>query len=287
MPIQFEKVSYTYEKKSPFAHDALKGVDLLLEEGKTSAIVGKTGSGKSTLIQQMNALLNPTEGKVIIDDFVNSANKKERSKDLFSLRKKVGMVFQFPEYQLFEDTVEKDVAFGPRNFGMKKEEALQAAHEALRRVGLDESFDKRSPFQLSGGEKRKVAIAGILATKPSILVLDEPTSGLDPASAEETMALFEEIKKDGTTLILVTHDMDLVLKHADQVVVMEEGEIKKVCTPEELFSLSLEEYSLDTPKVYRFAKKAIEKGIPLSLEGLHDVSSLAEALCKALRKEKK
>ena len=278
MPIEFEKVSFVYEPKSPFRHDALRDVDLLIEEGVTTAIVGKTGSGKSTLIQHMNALLNPTSGKVKVGDFVNSSAKKERSKDLFSLRKRVGMVFQFPEYQLFEDTVEKDVAFGPRNFGASKEEALKMAHEALIRVGLDESFFGRSPFQLSGGEKRKAAIAGVLATKPSILVLDEPTSGLDPASAEETMQLFEEIKKEGTTLILVTHDMDLVLRHADKVVVMDEGKVVKVLPPEELFLAELGEYSLDMPKVYSFARKLQERGWVLDMKGVRDVAGLAKAI---------
>ncbi len=284
MPIEFFSVSYTYNPKSPFSHDALNNVSLKIEQGKTTAIVGRTGSGKSTLIQQMNALLNPSSGKVVIDDFVNSSLKKERSKDIFHLRKKVGMVFQFPEYQLFEDSVEKDVAFGPRNFGKKKEEAFEDAHQALRRVGLDESFDKRSPFQLSGGEKRKVAIAGILATKPSILVLDEPTSGLDPASAEETMSLFEEIKKEGTTLILVTHDMDLVLRHADTVVVMEEGKVVQVCSPSTLFTMDLEQYSLDTPNVVRFAKSLIENGFSLSLEGVRDVKTLAKAIAATYRR---
>lgn len=278
MPIEFEKVSFVYEPKSPFRHDALKDVDLLIEEGVTTAIVGKTGSGKSTLIQHMNALLNPTSGKVKVGDFVNSSAKKERSKDLFSLRKRVGMVFQFPEYQLFEDTVEKDVAFGPRNFGASKEEALKMAREALIRVGLDESFFGRSPFQLSGGEKRKAAIAGVLATKPSILVLDEPTSGLDPASAEETMQLFEEIKKEGTTLILVTHDMDLVLRHADKVVVMDEGKVVKVLPPEGLFLAELGEYSLDMPKVYSFARKLQERGWVLDMKGVRDVAGLAKAI---------
>ncbi|MDD3099220.1 MAG: ATP-binding cassette domain-containing protein, partial [Bacilli bacterium] len=178
MPIKYENVSFTYNAKTPFSYEALSDVSLDIIDGSFTAIVGKTGCGKSTLIQQLNGLLVPTSGEVIINDYVVAKSRKRRTKKIKELRKLVGLVFQFPEYQLFEETVEKDVAFGPKNFGASNEGALKSAHEALRLVGLDESFYKRSPFDLSGGERRRVAIAGILALNPNILVLDEPTAGL-------------------------------------------------------------------------------------------------------------
>ena len=201
MPIRFSDVFYTYNPKTPLASEALNGVSFEIEDGSFTALVGRTGCGKSTLIQHINALLVPAAGEVVVGEFVNSADKKKRSKKLYQVRRKVGLVFQFPEYQLFEENVEKDVAFAPKNFGASKEEALAAAHEALKRVGLGENFYKRSPFELSGGEKRRVAIAGILAFHPDILVVDEPTAGLDPRGASEMMDLFETVHKSGTTVI--------------------------------------------------------------------------------------
>ncbi len=282
MPIDFKKVFFIYNPRSPFQYEALNGIDLHLEDGRFIAIVGRTGSGKSTLIQHINALLSPTEGEVRIGDFVNApARRKKKGKDLKELRRRVGLVFQFPEYQLFEETVEKDVAFGPRNFGLGKEEALAKAHEALAKVGLGPSFYERSPFELSGGEKRKVAIAGILAIAPSILVVDEPTAGLDPAAAKDTMALFEKIHAEGTTIILVTHDMDLVAAYCEDVVVMENGQIAKHCPPSELFGRDLAEYSLQNPRVYDFALALRQRGLPIRTEGLRTVDDLAERIAEA------
>lgn len=282
MPVVYEHVSFIYNRKSPFETAALHDVSLTLEDHHFIALVGRTGSGKSTIISLINALANPTSGVVKIDDFVNSAEKKGRSKDVVSLRKKVGLVFQFPEYQLFEDTVEKDVSFGPKNFGMKKEKALEEAHKALALVGLDESFYKRSPFELSGGEKRKVAIAGILATHPSILVVDEPTAGLDPVASEEMVGLFKKIHDDGTTVIIVTHDMDIVAKYADTVVVMEQGKVERVCAPSELFEEDLEKYSLETPLLYKTIKDLNAKGMGLDPAKIKDVDSLAKAIKERL-----
>lgn len=278
MPIVFRALSYVYSPKSPFEFQALKGIDLTLEDGKFIALVGRTGSGKSTLIQQINALLRPTAGEVEVAGFINSADKKRRSKKINDLRKRVGLVFQFPEYQLFESTVEKDVAFGPKNFGASKQEALQKAHDALKRVGLGESFFERSPFELSGGEKRKVAIAGILAMEPDVLIVDEPTAGLDPAAAKDTMSLFKEINAQGVTIILVSHDMDLVLAYADIAVVMDHGEIKKVAPPSALFDEDLTQYSLQNPRVFAFAEALRERGMHIDLTGVKDVDDLAKAI---------
>jgi energy-coupling factor transport system ATP-binding protein len=281
MPIEFSKVAYVYNPRSPFQYEALSNIDLTIEEGGFIALVGRTGSGKSTLVSHINALLHPTSGKVTVFDFVNSANKKERSRDIKGLRKKVGLVFQFPEYQLFEETVEKDVAFGPKNFGLSNEDALKQAHEALKTVGLDESFYQRSPFELSGGEKRKVAIAGILAIHPQVLIVDEPTAGLDPRAAEETMALFQKIHQEGTTIILVTHDMNLVAHYAEKVIVMENGKIAANCAPIELFGRDLTEFSLETPNIYRFAQGLAKKGLKIDPSALKGVEDLASAITEA------
>lgn len=283
MPINFKDVSLIYSPKTPFAFNALKKVNFAIDDGSFVALVGKTGSGKSTIAQLMNALLTPTEGVVTIDDFINSKEVKKKGKAIKALRKHVGIVFQFPEYQLFEETVEKDVAFGPRNFGLSKEEALQKAHDAIKLVGLDESFYGRSPFELSGGEKRKVAIAGILALDPQILIVDEPTSGLDPKAAEDTMSLFKEINSQGKTVIFVTHDMDLVLEYADKAIVMEGGEVQVITKPSELFGNDLETYSLDNPKVFEFAIELKKKGFAIDFSNLRNVDDLASAIVKKLK----
>lgn len=282
MPIKYENVSFTYNAKTPFSYEALSDVSLDIIDGSFTAIVGKTGCGKSTLIQQLNGLLVPTSGEVIINDYVVAKSRKRRTKKIKELRKLVGLVFQFPEYQLFEETVEKDVAFGPKNFGASNEGALKSAHEALRLVGLDESFYKRSPFDLSGGERRRVAIAGILALNPNILVLDEPTAGLDPRGAREMMALFKGLHDNGTTVILVTHDMNIVLEYSDTVIVMEDGEVREITTPLELFNKENDRYSLETPLLYKFVKSLSDKGMALDIRMIKDIDSLAAAIALAL-----
>ena len=284
MSIRFSDVFYTYNPKTPLASEALNGVSFEIEDGSFTALVGRTGCGKSTLIQHINALLVPAAGEVVVGEFVNSADKKKRSKKLYQVRRKVGLVFQFPEYQLFEENVEKDVAFAPKNFGASKEEALAAAHEALKRVGLGENFYKRSPFELSGGEKRRVAIAGILAFHPDILVVDEPTAGLDPRGASEMMDLFEAVHKSGTTVILVTHDMNLVLSYADKVIVLDHGKIAKISDPVSLFKEDIEQYSLETPLIYSFVKRLQAKGVDIELGQAKDVESLAAQLADIKRR---
>ena len=280
MSVRFLEVSYRYGHKTKNEVLALDKLDFQVESGEFVAIIGRTGCGKSTAAQHMNALLNPTEGKVLIDEFVNASSKKERSKHLGQLRKKVGLVFQFPEYQLFEETVEKDVAYGPKNFGIGQEEALAIAHECLAEVGVDESFYQRSPFELSGGEKRRVAIAGILALKPDYLVIDEPTAGLDPFGTIAMMELFKRLHEQGITIILITHDMELVRCYAQRVLVLEKGKVVKDCTPNELFADDLKQYSLDLPKISEFLKDLNAKGISFSDNQASSIAMLAKAIAE-------
>ena len=217
--IKFEKVNYTYQPNSPFASRALFDIDLEVKKGSYTALIGHTGSGKSTLLQHLNGLLQPTQGTVRVGDIVVTSTSKQ--KEIKPVRKKVGVVFQFPESQLFEETVLKDVAFGPQNFGISKEEAEKIAAEKLEMVGLSKEFWEKSPFELSGGQMRRVAIAGILAMEPEVLVLDEPTAGLDPKARIEMMRLFESIHQTGQTVVLVTHLMDDVADYADYVYLLE------------------------------------------------------------------
>ena len=281
MPIIFRDVCYSYTDKNPMDHLALSHLSFTIETGSFTALVGRTGCGKSTLVQQINALFHPLSGEVEVDGYLNSSDKKKRTKKNKELRKKVGLVFQFPEYQLFEESVLKDVVFGPKNFGASKEEALAAAKEALALVGLDESFYERSPFELSGGEKRRVAIAGILACHPEYLIVDEPTAGLDPKGSQEMMDLFEDIHRKGTTIILVTHDMNLVLRYCDRVLVLEDGKLVADDKPSAFFQQDMDRYSLETPALYRFLQGLEAKGLKLEQDGITDVNSLAEAIVKA------
>ena len=281
MPIIFRDVCYSYTDKNPMDHLALSHLSFTIETGSFIALVGRTGCGKSTLVQQINALFHPLSGEVEVDGYLNSSDKKKRTKKNKELRKKVGLVFQFPEYQLFEESVLKDVVFGPKNFGASKEEALAAAKEALALVGLDESFYERSPFELSGGEKRRVAIAGILACHPEYLIVDEPTAGLDPKGSQEMMDLFEDIHRKGTTIILVTHDMNLVLRYCDRVLVLEDGKLVADDKPSAFFQQDMDRYSLETPALYRFLQGLEVKGLKLEQDGITDVDSLAEAIVKA------
>lgn len=235
MDIQFKNVSYAYEAGTPIEHTALENINLTILSQKVTAIIGKTGSGKSTLVQHLNALLKPTEGVVRIDD--RSITSTTTNRQLKALRKKVGTVFQFPEAQLFGQTIVEDIMFGPKNYGVREDEARQIARKTLELVGLDASFMERSPFDLSGGQQRRVAIAGVLALEPEILVLDEPTAGLDPKGQKEILDLFDRLNKEmGTTIILVTHQMEQVAEYADDVIVLDEGRIAKQGTPREIFS---------------------------------------------------
>lgn len=284
MAITFQRVRYVYSAKTPFQYDALNGIDLTIADRSFTAIVGHTGSGKTTLVQHINGLLLPSEGRVTIDGFTIDANK--RIKNLKALRQHVGLVFQFPEYQLFEDTVENDVAFGPTNFGVSKAKALEAAHEALALVGLNDSYYARSPFELSGGERRRVAIAGIIAMKPKILVLDEPTAGLDPRGARRMMELFQSLHRQGTTIILVTHDMNWVMEYASDVIVMQDGKVAIQTTPEKLFEGDYKKYGLEVPMVYAFNEMLRQKGVIIPSKKVHKIEDLSHALASVLRDKK-
>ena len=279
MGIQVKNIFYTYQKKATNATQALADVSLTINDNDFVAIVGETGSGKSTLAQTLNALLVPDQGEVLVNDYViNYKNRKSRK--LRGLRQKVGLVFQFPEYQLFEETVEKDVAFGVKNFGIKGEEALIKAHEALAQVGLDESYYKRAPFDLSGGEKRKVAIAGILAINPDILIFDEPAVGFDPQSSKELMNLIKELHNKGKTIIVITHDMDLVNEYAQKVFLLERGRLAFEGTPSELFSFIQGYDRLDVPSVIKVATKLKEKGMDIDISQIRNNDDLIEAIKK-------
>lgn len=261
MGIALKNVSFTYQEGTPLASTALSDVSLTIEDGSYTALIGHTGSGKSTILQLLNGLLVPSQGSVrVFDTLITSTSK---NKDIRQIRKQVGLVFQFAENQIFEETVLKDVAFGPQNFGVSEEDAEKLAREKLALVGIDESLFDRSPFELSGGQMRRVAIAGILAMEPAILVLDEPTAGLDPLGRKELMNLFKKLHQSGMTIILVTHLMDDVAEYANQVYVMEKGRLVKGGKPSDVFQdvVFMEEVQLGVPKITAFCKRLADRGV--------------------------
>lgn len=261
MGIALENVSFTYQEGTPLASTALSDVSLTIADGSYTALIGHTGSGKSTILQLLNGLLVPSQGSVrVFDTLITSTSK---NKDIRQIRKQVGLVFQFAENQIFEETVLKDVAFGPQNFGVSEEDAEQIAREKLALVGIDESLFNRSPFELSGGQMRRVAIAGILAMEPAILVLDEPTAGLDPLGRKELMNLFKKLHQSGMTIVLVTHLMDDVAEYANQVYVMEKGRLVKGGKPSDVFQdvVFMEEVQLGVPKITAFCKRLSDRGV--------------------------
>lgn len=283
MGINVKNIFFTYQKKASNQTQALTDVSFSINDNDFVAVVGETGSGKSTLAQTFNALLVPDKGDVEVGNYViNYKNRKSRK--LKGLRKHVGLVFQFPEYQLFEETVEKDVAFGVKNFGIKNEEALEKAHLALKQVGLDESYYKRAPFDLSGGEKRKVAIAGILAINPDILIFDEPTVGFDPQSSKELMQLITDFHKEGKTIIVITHDMDLVNTYAQKVFLLEQGKLAFEGTPAELFEHIQDYDRLDVPIVIKLAQKLKEKGLDIDPKLVRSIPDLINMINKGRKK---
>ena len=276
MGITLQQVSYTYQANTPFEGRALFGVDLEIVEGSYTALIGHTGSGKSTILQLLNGLNVPTAGVVLIDETVITPTSV--NKDIKQVRKKVGLVFQFPESQVFDETVLQDVAFGPQNFGVSKEDAERTAREKLALVGIDEELFERSPFELSGGQMRRVAIAGILAMEPHVLVLDEPTAGLDPAGRKELMAIFKELHQMGMTIVLVTHLMDDVADFADFVYVLENGKVVRSGRPSAVFQEVdfMESIQLGVPKITKFAANLERRGLvfdqlPITIEEFTEV----------------
>lgn len=277
MSITCKNLSHIYGYNTPFEYYALKDVNLNINKGSFTAIIGQTGSGKSTLIQHINALLLPTSGQIEIDEYL--VTEKDKPTSLKQLRKKAGLVFQFPEYQLFEETIKKDIMFGPLNFGISENEAEEIAKKSLEMVGLDSSYLDKSPFDLSGGQKRRVAIAGILAMNPDILVLDEPTAGLDPVGIKEMMDLFKEINEMGKTVILVTHDMNHVLEYCDDVVIMNNGLVEKSGKVKDIFNDSeyLLNLGIDLPMITDLIIRLNKQGFNIDTS-IKDIDELVKAI---------
>ena len=273
MQISLKNVSYTYNYKTPYAREVLKDINLNVEEGSYTVIIGKTGSGKSTLIEHINGLLLPTHGEVLVNNVLitNPKSKKEKrelAKKLKVLRQDVAVLFQFSEQQLFETSVLKDIIFAPLNYGISEERAISKAKELIKLVGLDESYLDKSPFELSGGEMRKVALCGVLALEPKVLILDEPTVALDYKSREEIMTMVKKLKDElNMTIVLISHNMNYVLEYADKVFVLKNGKINFKGTVEELFADEklLKENSLEQPELLKFYNKLQENNIKLDV----------------------
>lgn len=273
MQISLKNVSYTYNYKTPYAREVLKDINLNVEEGSYTVIIGKTGSGKSTLIEHINGLLLPIHGEVLVNNVLitNPKSKKEKrelAKKLKVLRQDVAVLFQFSEQQLFETSVLKDIIFAPLNYGISEERAISKAKELIKLVGLDESYLDKSPFELSGGEMRKVALCGVLALEPKVLILDEPTVALDYKSREEIMAMVKKLKDElNMTIVLISHNMNYVLEYADKVFVLKNGKINFEGTVEELFAdkTLLKENSLEQPELLKFYNKLQENNIKLNV----------------------
>ena len=283
MSIKIENLTHVYMPKSPFEKKALDNVNLLIEDGEFLALIGHTGSGKSTLIQHLNGLLEPTSGRILVDD-IDITNKEAK---LTEIRKKIGLVFQYPEYQLFEETIEKDIAFGPNNLGLSSEEVSRRIKKSMEMVGLDyETYKNVSPFDLSGGQKRRVAIAGVIAMEPKVLILDEPTAGLDPQGRDD---ILEQIKllheKYKMTIVLVSHSMEDVGKLAQRIVVMNKGKVELLGKPSEVFKEveTLEKIGLAVPQVTYLMRVLRERGFDVSDE-IFTVEKGTEAILKVLSK---
>ena len=286
MPIQVEHLTHTYMTDSPFAATALEDVSLTIEDGELIGLLGHTGSGKTTLVQHLNGLLKPTSGKVVVDGL----DITEKDVSLLEVRRRVGLVFQYPEYQLFEETVTKDVAFGPKNLGLSEQEVDERVRYALQEVGLVyEDIAERSPFELSGGQMRRVAIAGVLAMRPKTLILDEPTAGLDPAGRRSILGMIRELHAaGGLTVVMVSHNMDDISSLATRLVVMSRGRMVLTGTPREVFQHRelLSSIGLGIPQAAELTQRLIAEGYPLPAD-LYTPEEVAEALLKLPRKEEK
>ena len=280
MPVVIKNLTHIYAPGTPFEKKALDNITLSIQDGEFVGLIGHTGSGKSTLIQHINALMQPTSGKVIVNGIDTSAPKSG-----LEIRKSVGLVFQYPEYQLFEETIEKDVAFGPRNLGLDEEEIKKRVSHALDLVGIDEALYTNSPFDLSGGQKRRVAIAGVLAMKPQILILDEPSAGLDPAGRADMRKLIKDIKNEGVTVVMVSHSMDDVSKMCDRIIVMNKGTIVLDGTPREVFKHTelLESIHLGVPAASRLRERLNRNGLNLS-EDIYTIEDMKTAILENLQR---
>lgn len=283
MSIVIEHLNYVYMTGGPYETHALNDVSLTIGDGEFVGLIGHTGSGKSTLVQHLNGLLTPSSGRVLVDGL----DLADKETDRRAVRCKVGLVFQYPENQLFEETVEKDIAFGPKNLGLAPDEIDRRVRDAMRRVALDyDSIAQRSVFELSGGQMRRVAIAGVLAMEPRVLVLDEPCAGLDPRGREEILSLINGLHKEsGTTIVMVSHSMDDVASLAERVIVMNKGEVAMDGTPREVFARGneLREIGLDVPQAVELAQRLREKGFDIP-EGVYRMEEMREIILKLVGK---
>ena len=281
MPIEVSHLSHVYMRGTPFEARALNDVSFTIEDGAFVGVIGHTGSGKSTLITHLNALLRPEEGQVII----NGIDTAAENADLKTVRRTVGLVFQYPEYQLFEETVKKDVAFGPKNLGVTGDALEKQVENAMALVGLDPALGEKSPFELSGGQKRRVAIAGVLAMEPQVMVLDEPAAGLDPAGRADMLNLVKKLHQAGKTVVMVSHSMEDVGRMCQRLIVLNHGKIAFDDTPANVFShpRELKEMGLDVPQSVKLAIRLREKGFDIP-QDVTSVAALAEALLGQLGK---
>jgi ABC-type cobalt transport system, ATPase component len=284
MSIELKNIAFTYGQGTAFEHCAIKNIDLKIEKNEFIGIIGQTGSGKSTLVQLLNGLLKATAGDILYD----GKSIYEKNYDMKTLRQKVGLVFQYPEHQLFEVDVLSDVCFGPRNLGLSSEEAKERAKEALAMVGMKESHYTKSPFELSGGQKRRVAIAGVLAMKPEYLILDEPSAGLDPKARDEILGTIDGLKeKTGISIILVSHSMEDVAKYVDRLIVMNKSEIIYDDTPKSVFKnyKELEKIGLRAPQITYLVHRLKKEGIDIDTD-ITKLSEAREALIRLIDKER-
>ena len=287
MSVIVKNLTYIYDEGMPFASKANDDISFEIKDNDFVGLIGHTGSGKSTLIQHLNGLLKPSSGQIIVNGF----NITDKDLNLTEIRKRVGIVFQYPEYQLFEETVEKDIAFGPGNLGLDEEEISKRVRKSMEAVGLDyETYKDKSPFDLSGGQKRRVAIAGVIAMNPEVLILDEPTAGLDPGGRDEIFNLIKKLHRDNNiTIILSSHSMDDMAKLAQTIIVMNHGKIEFMGTPREVFTshaARLREIGLDVPQVLELATKLRNKGFDIRPDVL-TVEEIKDEILKVMRGRKK
>ncbi|MFA7636724.1 MAG: energy-coupling factor transporter ATPase [Monoglobales bacterium] len=281
MQIKTENLEYIYMEGTPYEKKALSNINIEINSGEFVGLIGHTGSGKSTLIQHLNGLIKPTSGRVLLDG--KDINSKEVS--LRQLRFKIGLVFQYPEYQLFDETVLSDIAFGPKNLGLSDEEANLRAREAMELVGLSSELEKKSPFELSGGQKRRAAIAGVLAMKPELLILDEPAAGLDPKGRTDILSRIKDLhEKQNMGILLVSHSMEDIARMAQRVLIIKKGSIVREGTPVEIFGLGdeLKRYGLDVPQITKLIRKLRQKGLDLP-EDIYTVSKAEKEILKLFK----